>query len=113
RRLGSERLLERAAVLARHDPRLERHSRRIGHDGREGRCEPHHSLFGADLLAEDVAVEAAALVLVVLARLAQLTARLVANDADRRQPRVRMVARDTGLLVAARHQDVANLPVAL
>src|SRR5205823_6667233 len=62
---------------------------------------------------EHVAVEAAALVLVVLARLAELATRLVEDDRDRRHARVRVVRRHARLLVASRDQDVTDLAVAL
>src|SRR5437867_9165268 len=75
--LGGQRVLERAAVLARQDPGLARRARGVGHEGREGRRQLRHALLGGDLLAEHVAGEAAALVLVVLPRLVQLGPGLV------------------------------------
>src|SRR5262249_30228971 len=78
-------------------------------DRGEGRGQPHHALLGADLLAQDVAIEAAALVLVVLARLAQLSARLVEDDRNRGDPRIRMMAGHPRLLVAARDEGVTDL----
>src|SRR5439155_1340021 len=76
-------LLERAAVLPRQDPGLERAARRVRHERRERRREGHDTLFGGDLLAEHVAVETAPFVLIVLARLPELAAHLVERDRDR------------------------------
>ena len=99
--LDLDRLLEGARVLPREDPRLERHARRVRNDRGERRRQPHDPLLGADLLTQDVAVEAAPLVLVILARLAQLAARLVEDDRDRCHARVRMVTGHSGFLMAS------------
>src|SRR5207237_5264795 len=81
--LGRERVLEGAAVLARQDPGLERRARGVRHERGEGRRQLRHALLGGDLLTDYVAVETAALLLVVLARLVQLALGLVAHDGHR------------------------------
>src|SRR5438128_2324371 len=100
-------------MTARQDPQLQLRARRVRYEDGEGRRLPHDAQLGADLLAKDVAVETAPLVLVVLARLAELPSGLVEHDGNRRQARVGMVRRHPGLLVAARHEDVADLTVSL
>src|SRR5438094_2431884 len=55
RGLRGQPLLERATVLAREDPGLERAARRVRHERGEGRGDAHDALLGSDLLAEHVA----------------------------------------------------------
>ena len=111
--LGRERVLEGAAVLARQDPGLERRARGVRHERGEGRRQLRHALLGGDLLTDHVAVETAALVLVVLARLVQLAPGLVEHDRDGGHPRVRVVRQHAGLLVVPVDEDVADLAVPL
>ena len=67
-------------MLARHDPQLERAPGRVRHQRGEPPRQLGDALAGRRLLAQDVAVQAAALVLVVLARLPQLAPHLVEHD---------------------------------
>ena len=113
RGVGRQRVLERAGVLAGDDPQLDGRAGGVGHQRGEARRELDDALLGGDLLAQDVAVEAAALVLVVLARLAQLAPDVVEHDGDRRHARVRMVRRHARLAMAPRDEDVPDLAVAL
>ena len=100
-------------MLARQNPRLQRRARGVWHQRRKGRRQLRHALLGGDLLSQHVAVQTAALVLVVLPRLVKLAPRLVEHDRDRGHARVGMVQRDAGLLVVAIDEDVADLAVSL
>src|SRR5215813_10642960 len=70
--VGSEGLLVGAGVAAGKDPRLIRRARGVGGEGHEVRREADHSDIVGDLLANDVAEDAATLVLEVLPALDQL-----------------------------------------
>ena len=103
----------RARVLAGQDPRFEGRAGRVGNHHQEERRQPHHPIVVGLLLAEDVAEEAAPLVLIVLPGFAQLPAQVVEDHGNRGHPRVRMADPRPRLAVPPRDQDVADLGVAL
>src|SRR5262245_52142610 len=100
-------------MLPGQDPQLEWGSPRIRRHGHETLRLVHHPLGVGELLPDDVAVDAAALVLVVLAGLVQLAPHLVENDRNGRDARVRMGNARTWNAMPARDEQIPDREIAL
>src|SRR5262249_39795888 len=98
-------------VLSRQDPNLERRLWSIGSQDHEPVSLTNDTLLRHGLLTDDVAVHAAAFVLVVLATFPEFPPHVIEDDRNGGEPGVRVKDPGSGSAVPARDEQIANVDV--